>query len=169
MATAISISTANRLSYSLAGSPDLGTLGEGYETSVSRTVANGTGSNQANAAWVELVTVPAGQVASLDLTNMVAEKFGFVGYVEFAVVKDVMVVNKESAAGRFVLWGVASPSDTTGYAARINRGGDYRWTDYADGVAVTSGNKVLYVANPGVSPVLLEVAICGIGTYHDNQ
>jgi hypothetical protein len=168
MATAMSISTANRLSYSLAGAPELGTLGEGYETSVSRTVSNGTASNQANAAWAELVTVPAGQVLSLDLTNLAAEKFNFAGYVSFSVVKDVMVVNKETVAGRYVLWGVSSPSDTTGYAARINRSGDYRWSDYADGVTLTAGNKTIYVANPGAAAVLLEVAICGVGTYIDN-
>lgn len=168
MATAISISTSSRLTYSLADSPDVGTLGEGYETSISRTVSNGTASGQANAAWAELVTIPAGQVLSLDLTNLPATKLGFTGHVNFSTLKDVVVLNKESVAGRYVFWGVSSPSDATGYAARINRGGDYRWTDYADGVAITAGNKTIYIANPGTDAVLLEVAFCGVGTYVDN-
>lgn len=165
MSTAISIGTANRLSWSLADTPTVGLAGESYETSITRTVANGTASGQANAAWADIVTVPAGQVLALDLTLLSTAKFGIAGYVTFTTVKDVFVVNKETTAGRYVLYGVSSPSDTTGYAAKINRGGEHRWTDYLDGIAINAGNKIVYIANPTASAVTLEIAVCGIGTY----
>ena len=168
MATAIAISTANRLSWSLSDAPTLGSAGEMYETSTTRTVANGTGSLQANAAWADLVTIPAGQVLSLDITNLSTAKFGIAGHVAFSTIKDVFVINKETTAGRYVLYGVASPSDVTGYAARINRGGEHRWTDYVDGISVNAGNKTIYIANPGADSVTLEIAICGVGTYVSN-
>jgi hypothetical protein len=168
MPSAIAITTSNRLSYTLVGAPDLGTLGEGYDTSSPREIENGTGPDQADAAWTALVTIPASTVLSLDLTNLVSSKFGFVGYVNMSVLKDVFVINKETEAGRYVLWGVSSPSDITGYSARINRNGDFRWTDYTDGVAINSGNKILYCANPGINPVTLEIAMAGVGTYNDN-
>lgn len=165
MTTALSISTSDRLSWTLSDAPTVGAAGETYETAVSRSVANGTASGQANAAWADLVTIPAGQVLSLDLTLLSTAKFGIQGHVDFSEVNDVFVINKETESGRYVLFGVASPSDTTGFAARINRGGSYRWTDYIDGAAVTTGDHIINIANPGSQSVTLEIAICGVGTY----
>lgn len=165
MPTAIAISTASRLSWSLTDTPSVGTAGESYETSNSQRVSDGTSVGQANAAWADLVTIPANQVLALDATQLSTAKFGIAGYVAFSVLKDVMVINRETAAGRHVLYGVASPADTTGYAARINRGGEHRWTDYTDGVSINASNKMIYIANPGTAAVTLEIAMAGVGTY----
>jgi hypothetical protein len=91
-----------------------------------------------------------------------------VGKINVATLKDVIVVNNETTANRYVLYGVISAQDTTGYAARINRGGSYRWTDYQDGIVVNAGNKTLYIANPSGGSVTFDIALAGVGTFSDN-
>jgi hypothetical protein len=158
----------NRLTFSLADTQLIGSVTGDVEVKSSLTVTNGTGAGQANVAWATKVTLPAGQVYSIDLTNLAASAFGYVGKVNVATLKDVAVVNNETAANRYVLYGVISAADTTGYAARVNRGGSYRWTDYQDGIAVTSGNKTIYIANPSPGSVTFDLALAGVGTFSDN-
>lgn len=167
MAVAASISTNSRLTFSLADSPDIGSISQSVELKSSRTVDNGTGAGQANAAWSARVTLAAGQVYSLDLTNLSLTAFNLGGKLALSTLKDVIVVNNATTAGRYLLYGVISPSDTTGYAARLNRGADYRWSDYQDGIAVTAGNKTIYVANPSAGSVTFDIALAGVGTYSD--
>jgi len=167
MPVAASISTNSRLTFSLADSPTLGSVSQSVEVKSSRTVDNGTAAGQANAGWASRVTLAAGQVYSLDLTALPMEAFGLVGKLVLTNLRDVLVVNNETTAGRYLLYGVISPADVTGYAARLNRGADYRWSDYQDGIAVTAGNKLLYIANPSNGSVTFDIAVAGIGTYTD--
>jgi len=167
MPVAASISTNSRLTFSLADSPDLGTISQAVEIRAARTVENGTGAGQANAAWSARVTLAAGQVYSLDLTALSLSAFNLGGKLTLSVLKDVIVVNNATTAGRYLLYGVISPADVTGYAARLNRGADYRWSDYQDGITVTAGNKLLYIANPSNGSVTFDIALAGVGTYVD--
>jgi hypothetical protein len=158
----------NRLTFSLADAQLVGSVTGEVEVRTQQTVANGSGAGQANVAWATRVTLPAGQAYSLDLTNLSASAFGYQGVISVATLKDVIVVNNETTSGRHLLYGVISPQDTTGYAARINRGGSYRWTDYQDGISVTAGNKTLYIANPSGGSVTFDIALAGVGTFSDN-
>jgi hypothetical protein len=158
----------NRLTFSLADTQLVGSVTGEVEVRSSVVVANGTAAGQANVAWATGVTLAAGQAYSFDLTNLAASAFGYVGKVNVATLKDVLVVNNETAAGRYLLYGVISQADTTGYAARINRGGSYRWTDYQDGIAVNAGNKTIYIANPSSGSVTFDIALAGVGTFSDN-
>jgi hypothetical protein len=167
MAVTANISTNSRLTFGLADSPDLGSISQSVEVKTSRTVTNGTGAGQANAAWSARVTLPAGQVYSLDLTDLSLSAFNLAGKLSLSVLKDVIVVNNATAAGRHLLYGVISPADTTGYAARLNRGADYRWSDYQDGIAVTAGNKMVYIANPSAGSITFDIALAGVGTFVD--
>ena len=159
----------NRLTFSLADTQLIGSVTGEVEVRATQTVANGTGAGQANVAWATEVTLPAGQVYSLDLTNLPASAFGYVGKVAVTTLRDVIVVNNETTANRYLLYGVISQADTSGYAARINRGGSYRWTDYQDGIAVTAGNKTLYIANSSGGSVTFDIALSGVGSYSDNS
>jgi hypothetical protein len=159
----------SRLTFSLADTQLVGSVTGDVEVRSSQTVADGTGAGQANVAWATKVTLPTGQVYSIDLTNLAASAFGYVGKINVATLKDVIVVNNATAAGRYLLYGVISQADTSGYAARINRGGSYRWTDYQDGIAVTAGNKTLYIANPSGGSVTFDIALAGVGTFSDNS
>lgn len=164
----LTLSGNNRLTFSIADTQLVGSVTGDVEVRTTQTVSNGTLAGQANVAWATKVTLPAGQVYSIDLTNLAASAFGYVGKINVATLKDVIVVNNETTSGRHLLYGVISAVDTTGYAARINRGGSYRWTDYQDGIAVTSGNKTLYIANPSAGSVTFDVALAGVGTFSDN-
>jgi hypothetical protein len=159
----------NRLTFSLADTQLIGSVTGDVTVRASQTVANGTGAGQANVGWAAQVTLPAGQVYSLDLTNLPASAFGYVGKVNVTTLKDVIVVNNETVANRYLLYGVIAANDTTGYAARVNRSGSYRWTDYQDGIAINAGNKTLYIANPSAGSVTFDLALSGVGTYSDNS
>jgi hypothetical protein len=164
----LSLSGNNRLTFSISEGQLLGSVTGDVEVRTTQSVPDGTGSGQANVAWATKVTLPAGQAYSLDLTNLAASAFGYVGKINVATLKDVIVVNNETTANRYVLYGVISAQDTTGYAARINRGGSYRWTDYQDRIAVNAGNKTLYIANPSGGSVTFDIALAGVGTFSDN-
>ena len=167
MAVTASISTNSRPTFALVDSPDLGSISQSVEVKTSRTVTNGTGAGQANAAWSARVTLAAGQVYSLDLTDLSLSAFNLAGKLTLSTLKDVIVVNNSTTAGRYLLYGVISPADTTGYAARLNRGADYRWSDYQDGIAVTAGNKMVYIANPSAGLITFDIALAGVGTFVD--
>lgn len=168
MPTELSVTANCRVSYSLTEDPVIGAVSEAAELRTSRTIANGTGENQANVAWRNRVTIAAGQVYSLDLTNLGATVFGFAGRVTMTKLKEVMVVNNTTTAGRYALWGVIGPGDTTAYVAYLGRGSEYRTSDYLDGRTVTAGvNSVIYVANPSPGPVELDMLLVGVGTFSD--
>jgi hypothetical protein len=168
MATTLTASGSSRTSYSLSDAPAIGAAAESVELRVTRTVENGTGAGQANAAWRNRVTITAGQVYSFDLTALGATVFGFGGSVTLTKLKEVFVVCNTTTAGAHVLWGVIGPSDTSAYAARIGRGGEYRWADYEDGITITNNtNDVIYVANPSSVSVEIDILVIGVGTYAD--
>jgi hypothetical protein len=168
MATTLTVSGSARTTYSLSDAPALGSAAESVELRVTRTVDNGTGSGQANAAWRNRVTIAAGQVYSFDLTDLGATVFGFGGSVSLTKLKELFVVCNTTQSGAHVLWGVIGPADTSAYAARIGRGGEYRWADYQDGITVTNNtNDVIYVANPSAMAVELDILLVGVGTYSD--
>lgn len=168
MATSLSVTGNSRLTYSFSDAPEIGSLAESVELKTSRSVANGTGAGQANVAWRDKVTIAAGQVYSMDLLNLGATAFGFGGKVVINTLKEFMVVVNTTTASRWVLVGVIGPADTTGYSARVNRGGDYRVADYQDGWAVTNGvNNNVYIANPSAGAVEIDVLVVGVGSTVD--
>jgi len=168
MATSLSVTGNSRCTYSLSDSPTIGSIGESVEIKTSRTVANGTGAGEANVAWRNRVTITAGQAYSLDLLNLGATVFGFGGKVVINTLKEFFLVVNTTTASRYVLVGVIGPADTTGYSARVNRGGDYRVADYQDGWAVTNNvNNVVYIANPSAGSVEIDVLVVGVGSTAD--
>jgi len=164
----LSITGNTRLTFALSDVQLVGSVTNDVVVRATQTVENGTGAGQANAAWASKVTLAAGSAYSLDLTSMPASAFGYVGRVSLTNLRDVVVVNNTTTAGRYLLYGVISPQDVTGYAARIGRGGSYRWTDYQDGITVTAGNKLIYIANPSNGTVVFDIAVAGVGSFLDN-
>lgn len=168
MATSLAVTGNSRCTYSFSDSPTIGSLAESVELKTSRTVENGTGAGQANVAWRDRVSIAAGQVYSLDLLDLGATAFGFAGKVVMSTLKEFMLVVNTTTASRYVLVGCIGPSDTTGYSARVNRGGDYRVADYQDGWAVTNGvNNVIYIANPSAGAVSIDLVVVGVGSTAD--
>jgi hypothetical protein len=168
MATSLSVSGNSRLTYSFSDSPTIGSLGESVELKTSRTVGNGTGAGEANVAWRDRVSITAGQVYSLNLLNLGATAFGFGGKVVINTLKEFFLVVNTTTTNRYVLVGAIGPSDTTGYSARVNRGGDYRVSDYQDGWTVTNAvNNIIYIANPSGGTVSIDLLVVGVGSTVD--
>lgn len=167
MATTIDVTTNSRMTWTLSDAPEIGTIAETAELKVSRTITNGTGSGEANVAWRDRVTIPAGQTYSLELDNLGATAFGFGGKVVVSTLKDFLVVNRTTTLYAYVLVGVIGANDTTAWAGKVNRGGDYRVSDYLDGWAVNAGNKVVYIANPSAVACEIDIGVVGVGTLAD--
>lgn len=168
MATSLAVTGNSRCTYSFADAPTIGSLAESVELKTSRVVENGTGAGQANVAWRDRVSIAAGQVYSLDLRELGATAFGFAGKVVLTTLKEFFLVVNTTTASRYVLVGCIAANDTTGYSARVNRGGDYRVADYQDGWTVTAGvNNVIHIANPSAGAVSIDVVVVGVGSTVD--
>lgn len=164
----LSLTTNARLSYTWADAPAIGSLAESVELKTTRNVANGTGENEANVAWRDRVTIPAGQSYALELTNLGATAFGFGGRVTLDTLKEFFVINTNTTGAGYVLVATIGPSDATAYAAKVARGGDFRVADYATGWAVTAGaDDTIHLANPSAVAVTVELGVVGVGTTED--
>lgn len=168
MPTSLALTTNARLSYTWSDDPAIGSLAESVELKTARTITNGTGANQANVAWRDRVTIPAGQSYALDLRDLGATAFGFAGRVTLATLKEFFVVNTNTDAGRYVLVATVGANDASAYAARVNRGGDFRVADYVDGWTVTAGaTDTVHLANPTAHAVTVEIGVVGVGSTAD--
>lgn len=169
MSVTLSSTGNSRLTFSLSGTQPIGSASDGFEIKTSRTVTHGTGEGQANVGWRNRVTIPAGQVLGLNLLELDGSVLNFAGLVAITKLKEIFCVVRTTSAGARVLFGVISPSDTTGYSAEVKRGGDYRVTSYTDGWDITeSVNDWLYIANPTLASVEIDIGLMGVGTYSDN-
>lgn len=167
MRPTLSGSRSASLSWSFTDAPVIGTLSESASISTSCTIVNGAGEGRANVAWRDRVTIANGQTYAVDLTSLGATAFGYGGRIVMTKLKEMRVTVNTTTAGRYVLVGVIGPGDTTGYSAKVNRGGDYAVADYLDGWTITSGNKTVYIANPSDGSVEIDIAFIGVGTTED--
>ncbi|NBV47260.1 MAG: hypothetical protein EBR86_16895 [Planctomycetia bacterium] len=156
-----------RGSFVVTEDPLFGLRTESVELKASTAYSHGTGPNQINAVASFSLTIPAATTATLDLMDVGQTAFQFGGRVAFTAVKELHAQNKETTAGRVALWGTAGANDATGYAARLDPGGSIHVSSPVSGFAVNNANRYLSIANPGGSPVTLDVLIAGIGTYAD--
>lgn len=168
MPTTLEVSGNARLTYTFTDAPTIGTLAETAQILTTRTITNGTGANQANAAWRNRVTIAAGQAYTLELTNLGATAFGFSGVLSLATLKEFFLVNNATATGRHVLVGCIGPNDATAYSAKVGAGGDYRVADYLTGWPVTAGSTdTITIANPTAHAITVDIGLVGVGTLGD--
>jgi len=99
--------------------------------SVPMTLANGTGSGQANGYWSKAITLPAGDDDTIDLLALSFAAFGLSGTVAFASIKHLAIVNE-------------SPNVTI----TVEPGASDGW-DQFDGMKV--GKSGVLVAHSGVT------------------
>jgi hypothetical protein len=167
MAITVTGTALKRGSFVVTEDPLFGSRTESVELKTGTAYSHGTGSNQLNAVASFSTTISAGFTLTFDLMDVGQAAFQFGGRVAFSAVKELHVQSKETAAGRVALWGTAGANDATGYAARLDPGGSLHVSSPLTGFAVTEANRYLSVANPGTSPVTLDVLIAGIGSYAD--
>lgn len=155
------------LSFSLAGTPTVGTETKAVAFAKTVNLTQGTAANQGQIGWGNLVVVPAGQTYQIDLQSVDASALGYAGRLVFTRVRGVYVENQEAVASRNVLLGITGGNDATGYAANVKGGGHQQWADPLDGILITSGNRYLTLTNPGAASVAVGIAIYGTGTIQD--
>lgn len=156
------------LSFSLTGTPVLGSETKSLDLSAAYSVTHGTGDGQATAGWSDLVSIPANSVYSVDLGNADAAALGFNGFVQFSEVRALWVRNRETAQTAVVLIGCPSGgNDTTAYAAKLPGGARWCWEDFTTGIAVTSANREFTITNTSAAAVQVEIGVIGLGTYVD--
>jgi hypothetical protein len=167
MTATFSGSFSAALAFSLSGSPVIGSEGKAVTLSASRALTNGTGANQGQVGWADLVSIPAGQTYLVDLLAAGENVFGLLGLVSFSYVRGLYVENQETSASNYVLVGIASGNDINGYAAWVEGGGTLLWTAPLAGRQITSANRYLTISNPGAAPVAVAVGLYGLGTILD--
>jgi len=161
-----SISAA--LSFSISGSPVIGSESKAVSLAASQAIANGTAAGQGQVGWADLVSIPAGQTYLVDLQAAGENAFGLVGLVNFTTVRGVYVENQETAAANNVLVGIAGGSDVLGYAVFVEGGGSFLWAAPLAGRAINSATRYLTISNPGAVSVAVAIGVYGLGTIQDS-
>jgi hypothetical protein len=95
------------------------------------TLADGTGNDQANGYFKDVITIAAGGTATVDLRSLTLTLMGGTGTLSLAKVKTLLVKNRSTAAS-------LSVGGTT----------SNRWTALAAGATTVGPDGVLYVSHP---------------------
>lgn len=128
-------------------------------------LTNGTGAGQANAYWRDSVAIAAGATASIDLRNLSMEFFAATGSIGMASVKQLVVVNRSTAATLAV--GVSATNRWTALAAgsiTVGASGVFYASYTGTGYATTTTDKVLAITNNGAASATVEVYVAGVKT-----
>ena len=161
-------SVSSSLSFSLTGSPALGSETKAVDLSLSESIEHGTAAGQATAGWADVVAIPSGSVLAIDLAAVDASALGFNGTIVFTEVRALSIRNRSTAATAVVLVGCPSGgNDTNAYAAKLPGGARWGWEDFTNGVAVTAANQTLTITNTSAASINVEIGIVGLGTYVD--
>lgn len=126
------------------------------------TLANGSGSGQANAYWRDVVTIAASGTASIDLRSLTLKAFGGTGTLTLASVKAICVRNRSTTASLSV--GVSATNRWSGLAAgaiTVAGSGCFYATN-STGWATSASDKILAITNDGASAADVEVIVVGV-------
>lgn len=149
---------------------DLSTVQDSSKLEFEKTLADGTGNDQADLLWHDERTVGTGANDDLDLTALTQSIFGSTVTTVFAKVKAILIKNMNTAAGdelvidtsvanAFKGWSAASATSK----AEIGPGGAFQISAPLAGWTVTNGsNDVIRVSNPaGGTTITYRIVICG--------
>ena len=162
-------SISSGFTFTLAGTPVLGSESKAVDLSTAQSIAQGTASGQAQIAWADVVSIPANTVLSIDLENVDASVMGLVGLMQFTEMRLIRVRNLETDTAKIALIGCPSAgTDTTAYAGRIRGGGKWEWEGFALGETVDEASRYFTVTNPGASAVQVQIGFMGLGAMVDS-
>lgn len=127
----------------LTSSRDAGTATVPLDESWSKSIANGTGADQANAAYVDAFVIAAAGSSNVDLSGSLADPNN--NTTVFTAIKELLIENDPTSVGNLEVGGAASNGwfgcfkDATDILV-LKPGQSFKWTDYsAAGSAVTAG------------------------------
>lgn len=142
---------------------DLTTPSESIVISQSQTLTNGTGSNQIGEIWHDTLTLVANTPQHKDLYGTLVN--GFNESVEFATIKILYVLNKETTSGYdVILSGTFMDLNVLGGGAStiiLGPGGVCLLTSPVDGFTVTDTTGERLTLNPGGNDVACDIVLVG--------
>ena len=132
---------------------------------LSLTLEDGTGANQANAYWRDVITIAAGATTTVDLTALPLKAFGGTGTLSLAAAKLVLAVNRSDVAG-VTFNGTATNRWATfiGGAATLPAGATLYATSTAAGWTINGTNKLVTITNTGSVAATVELYFVGVKT-----
>lgn len=132
-----------------------------------RSLADGTGIEQANAVWhAQDQALAAGQSRTLHLTALVQNLFGDTITIPLSKVKAILIVNKAAGSGALVVGGAgsqewAAPFGMLGDTLKVMPGSPVVLANLRDGWGVDAASEALKLAASG-GDVVYDIAILGL-------
>ena len=152
------------LTWNRTDTQQLGTVTNKKTQSGSYTIADGNSSGQADLVFTDTRTIAANTVEEIDLLNLTQSTLGVDVPFAFRQLNLVRVVNKETAAGKRLLFGVDPGRPTSVYAAEVGPGCEFVSANTTDSWVVTNTNSTVYVSNPNNSTLTYELYLFGNST-----
>lgn len=127
-------------------------------------IANGAGAGQANAYWRDVLAIPAGGFAAVDLLSLPMIAFGGTGAIGLSAVKMLMVVNRSPAAP--ISFGAAAANRWSGYSAgaiAMPAGATLFAMDAAFGYPVSASSRNIVLQNQSATAsAVVEFYLAGV-------
>lgn len=152
------------IDYKLSGAPDLGEVSAKFDGHPPKTLANGTGGQQADRVWSDRISIAASGNTTLDLTALANGPLG--GTINMAKVKAIHIRAVAANANNVVVGAAAEdpflgPLGGTAPTITIPPGGDLLLSAPAGGWS-TSGATDLKLANSGSgTAAVFDITIVG--------
>lgn len=148
---------------------DLSTVVDSARLEYSRTLADGTGTDQASIVWHDQRTIAAGGNDDLDLAGGLTNTiFGTPVVAAFSKIKAIVIVNTNTSSGNLLRVGGGpnpfTPPFVGGGAAQVEIGADSALllANKKDGWNVTAGTgDILRIHNPSGVSITYKIAILG--------
>jgi hypothetical protein len=161
MANTLSVSGNTRLAWTLSESQGVGSVSRSVEQRSSRSIANGTGPNQANVAITDTVSVTGTNTRNLDVAAYATNAFGFPGQAFFSTVREVLVSVTTGPTGGNLTVGL--PTGVTG--VRLNVGGQFHWIDYLGGIPSSASPANVSLKSNVTGVYSVDVTVIGTGDF----
>jgi hypothetical protein len=128
------------------------------------TLTNGTADGEANAYWRDLISIPGGQTATIDLFNLPTTAFGGTGSIALYKIKMLLVVNRSLTAG--VVFGDATSNRWEGYSSGaqwLPAGATLFALDTATGYLADGSSRNILITNDSATDAAsIDVYIAGV-------
>ncbi len=127
------------------------------------TLADGTGNDQANGYFKDVITIAAGGTATVDLRSLTLTLMGGTGTLSLAKVKTLLVKNRSTAASLSV--GGTTSNRWTALAAgatTVGPDGVLYVSHPKAGYATTASDKVIAITNNGAAAADVELYVVGV-------
>lgn len=171
MADTLSTDVKVSLAWLFQDELDLSTVADTARLEYSRSLADGTGADQADKVWHDQRIVAAASDDDLDLTNLTSSIFGSTVTINFAKVKAILLVNTSTTSGDELRVGGAGAGGNAFGApfngdqdAVVEAGADSALllSNKTDGWTVTAGTgDILRINNPTGNAITYQIAIIG--------